>query len=207
MCRSCVILAGGEIDIKTVSIPEKAAVICADRGYLAAKALGAEPVLVIGDFDSLGFVPCTDNVKIYPSEKDDTDTFLAVKEALKMGASEIAVYGALGGRLDHTLANIQLLKYILENQAEGVLIGTDNRITMQKGGSVRRYKRREDWYFSVLSYSEKCTGVCINGTEYTLSEGVLENDYPLGVSNHITEEYAEISLEEGCILVIESKES
>lgn len=160
---------------------------------------------MIGDFDSLGYVPCTEGVKIYPSEKDDTDTLLAVKEALKRGAKEICIYGALGGRLDHTLANIQTLACITENGAVGTLASDENIVTMQAGGTKKRYKRREGFYFSVLSYTEKCTGVCIMGTEYTLTDGELKSSFPLGVSNHITEEYGEVSLKEGKLLVIESK--
>ena len=206
MQDKCVILAGGEINIRTVCVPQDAFLICADKGYLAAKELGIVPYLVIGDFDSLGFVPGTGDVKIYPAEKDDTDTLLAVKEALKAGARKICIYGALGGRLDHTLANIQTLAYITENGAEGTLISDKNCITMQAGGTTRRYKRRDGFYFSVLSYTEKCTGVNISGTEYTLSDGELSYSVPLGVSNRITEEYGEVSLRDGMILVIESEE-
>ncbi|MGN0632125.1 MAG: thiamine diphosphokinase, partial [Ruminococcus sp.] len=173
MQDKCVIFAGGYINTESVYVPQDAFLICADRGYLAAKKLGMKPFLVIGDFDSLGYVPCTEGVSIYPSEKDDTDTLLAVKEALEAGAKEICIYGALGGRLDHTLANIQTLAYITENGAVGTLVSDENIVTMQAGGTKKRYKRREEFYFSVLSYTEKCTGVCISGTEYTLTEGEL----------------------------------
>lgn len=207
MQDKCVIFAGGYINTETVYVPRDAFLICADRGYLAAKKLGLTPCLVIGDFDSLGYVPCAEGVRIYPSEKDDTDTLLAVKEALKRGAKEICIYGALGGRLDHTLANIQTLAYITENGAAGSLAGDENIVTMQAGGTKKRYKRREGFYFSLLSYTDKCTGVCIAGTEYTLTEGELKSSFPLGVSNHITEEYGEVSLRKGKLLVIESKGS
>lgn len=207
MQKRCVILAGGEINPADVSVPDDAFVICADRGYAAAEKLGINPVLVMGDFDSLGFVPSSDCTRTYPPEKDDTDTMLAVKAALEKGAEEIFIYGALGGRLDHTFANIQTLQFIANHGARGILIGGNDMFTMQTGPSCVRYERHEGYYFSVFSYSEKCTGVNITGTEYTLTEGVLANDFPLGVSNHITEEYAEISLQNGVLVIIESKEA
>lgn len=204
--KTYVILAGGYLDVKTISIPENAVVICADKGYLAAKELGLDNVLVLGDFDSLGFIPKSSDVQIYPSKKDDTDTLLAVKEALKLGASEIFIYGALGGRIDHTFANIQTLMFIAENGALGTLVSDENMVTFQTSNTCRRYKRRDGYYFSVFSYSEKSTGVNISGTEYTLSDAVLTNNYPLGVSNHITNDYAEVSVGDGCLIIMESKE-
>lgn len=206
MVKTCVILAGGEIDINNVFIPENASVICADKGYLAAKKLKCDTVLVLGDFDSLGYVPDDEYVHKYPSEKDDTDTILAVKEAIKMGASEILIYGALGGRTDHTFANIQTLMFIAKSGAFGTLISENNIITLQKANTYRRYKKHDGYYFSVFSYSEKSIGVSISGTEYTVHDAVLTNDYPLGVSNHIINEYADVSVGEGCLLIIESKE-
>lgn len=208
--KQCVILSGGEIDIDSVYIPCGAFVICADKGYNAALKLGIESVLVIGDFDSLGFVPkfsidC-EKVKIFPAAKDDTDTLLAVKEALKMGADEILIYGAIGGRLDHTMANIQTLMFIEKNGARGMLISDNECISLMIGSAVRRFEKREGFYFSVFSYSEKCTGVCISGAEYNLSDGTITNDFPIGVSNHIKETFAELSLKSGCMLIIESKE-
>ncbi len=207
MGKQCIILAGGEFDVKTVFVPENAIVICADKGYLAAEKLGLDDALVLGDFDSLGFIPKSGNVQIYPSAKDDTDTLLAVKKALEMGASEIFIYGALGGRIDHTFANIQTLMFIAESGATGTLVSEDSIITLQCSNTCRRYKKRDGYYFSVFSYSEKSIGVSISGTEYILFDAVLTNSYPLGVSNHIIDEYAEVFVGDGCLLIIESKES
>ncbi len=206
MSRRCVILAGGEIGSELQGIQENDYLICADRGYLAAERAGAEPDMVIGDFDSLGYVPRCGNLKIYPSGKDDTDTMLAVKHALSIGADEIHIYGALGGRIDHTLANIQTLAYIAQNGGEGMLIGENERLSLQTAGTVKRYRRRYGWYFSIFAFSERCEGVSLTGTEYPLENALLENSFPLGVSNHITGEYAELSVGRGCIFVAEVRE-
>ncbi len=206
MTENCIILAGGEIGDELQGIPENAYLICADRGCLAAERLGAEPDMVIGDFDSLGYIPKCTNLKVYPSDKDDTDTMLAVKYALSMGAGYIRIYGALGGRMDHTIANIQTLSYIADSGAEGILIGKDNILYMQSAGKSKKYRQRAGWYFSVFAYQEKCTGIDLTGTEYTLKNAVLESSFPLGVSNRITDEYAELSVECGKLLVIESRD-
>lgn len=204
--KKCVILAGGDINLSSIDIPENAVVLCADGGYIAAKALGVEPTLVIGDFDSLGFIPDIENVQTFPSEKDDTDTLLAVKEAIKMGVDEIFIYGALGGRLDHTIANIQTLMFIEKNGAKGTLVSDNEYVSLLIANTSRRFEKREGFYFSVFSYSEKCTGVCISGAEYNLSNGTITNDFPIGVSNHIKEAFAELSIKSGYMLVVESKE-
>ncbi len=206
MGKQCIILAGGEINLSTLNIPENALVLCADKGYKAAKMLGIEPELIIGDFDSLGFIPRTENIRTFPRTKDDTDTLIAVKEALRIGADEIFIYGALGGRLDHTIANIQTLMFIEKNGAHGILMSENEHVSLMLHDTSRRFKRREGFYFSVFAYSEKCTGVNISGTEYTLSDGILTNDFPIGISNHIKEPFAEISLRDGILIVIESKE-
>lgn len=204
-CRF-IIFAGGEIDPEIVEVPEKRYLICADRGFMTAEAMGIEPDCVIGDFDSLGYVPKCSNVQIYPSGKDDTDTMLAVKYALENGAEEIHIYGALEGRLDHTFANIQTLLYIEEHGARGVLISKSSRVYIQKSGKSRCYAKRDECYFSVFSYSNESTGVNLTGTEYPLEDAVLKSSFPIGVSNHIIDEYAELSVENGTLLVIESRE-
>ena len=206
MNAPCVIFAGGEIRTDTVCIPEDAYLICADRGVLAAQQLGLVPDHIVGDFDSLGYIPQYEGADIHPVQKDDTDTMLAVKHVCEKGFSEVFIYGALGGRLDHTIANLQALRYLAERGITGTLLDENNRVTMQKGDSVRRYRRCEGWYFSLLSFSEACTGVSVAGAEYPLHAAVLTQGFPLGVSNHITADYAEVSLQTGYLLVMESRD-
>lgn len=201
------IFAGGEISPDALAIPKGCYLICADRGLLHAERLGRKPDYIVGDFDSLGYVPSCEGAVIHPAKKDDTDTMLAVKQACARGFREVWIYGALGGRLDHTMANIQALRYLAGQGAVGTLISENNRATLQTAGTKRQYPRREGWYFSLLSFSERCIGVCISGVEYPLEEAVLSQDFPLGVSNHILAEFAEVSLREGCLLVIESRDS
>ena len=94
-------------------------VIAADGGY--GQDCGCAPDFVVGDFDSLGYVPKGDGVQVHPKQKDDTDMMLAVKLGLSKGYDEFVLLGGIGGRLDHTLANVQTLAYLYSQGAKAVL--------------------------------------------------------------------------------------
>ena len=83
-------------------------VIAVDRGYASLRRIGVMPDVAVGDFDSLGFVPACPT-RTFPVEKDASDMELAMREALDRGADEVLLYGAFSARLDHTLANLQML--------------------------------------------------------------------------------------------------
>ena len=104
MEKTCYIIGAGTIT--ALPIPNDAFVICADGGLAAAARFGVTPDLIVGDFDSLGLVPKGENVFVHPSEKDETDSFLALRLGLERGFRRFVFYGCLGGRLDLTLANI-----------------------------------------------------------------------------------------------------
>ena len=158
----------------------------------------------IGDFDSLGYVP--DDVKIIKLkvEKDDTDIMSSVRYALSNGAKEIALIGGIGGRLDHTVANIQTLGFIAENKAIGVLIDENNEVRGLLPGEYE-FKRIEGYSLSVFSLTEKVTGLYESGVKYPLENAVLTNKFPLGVSNEIIDDKAVISFDKGILLVCFSK--
>ena len=132
---------------------------------------------------------------------------LAVKQALSLGAEEIQIYGGLGGRFDHAIANVQTLRYLSEHGAVGSLCDAQNWMTVQTTGTVRQYPRRDGWYFSLLSLSDTCTGVTITGAKYCLQNGTLHANFPLGISNEIVVEQAEISLQTGTLLVLYTKDA
>ena len=100
-------------------------VIAADAGYENLRQAGIRPDLVVGDFDSLGYVPKGQESVVYPARKDDTDTMLAVRIGLNRGYRRFLLYGALGGRMDHTLANLQCLSFIVDHGGEGYLLGDE----------------------------------------------------------------------------------
>ncbi|MBQ8920559.1 MAG: thiamine diphosphokinase [Oscillospiraceae bacterium] len=203
----CVIFAGGpEQGLPCRPVPEDAFVICADSGLRLCERLHLTPDLVLGDFDSLGAVPAALPHITAPAEKDDTDTMLAVRTALEKGFRELCIFGAFGGRLDHTLANLQALEFLREHGASGMLIGAGDWAVMLLPGETGRFRKREDETFSVFAWSETCSGVCIRGTKYPLEGAELRRSFPLGVSNEITAEHAEVCCGAGILLVIGSRQ-
>ncbi len=199
------IFAGGVIsDLSFIEIAPDDVIICADRGLVHTEKLGIKPHLVVGDFDSYtGVLP--ENTEIHRSvpEKDDTDTMLALKLAIERGAENVRIYGAFGGRLDHTVANIQTLHYAQENGCGAVLMDSDNIALLQSVGT-RTYPCREGWYFSFFAYTEKVR-VSLSGTKYTLDNAEITSSFPLGVSNEITSQRAVMTVSEGTALIVLSK--
>lgn len=183
--------------------PENAYIIAADSGYSTVKTMNLTPDLVLGDFDSLAEKPSCGEIITAPAEKDDTDTMLAVKTALERGFTDISVAGSIGGRLDHTLANIQTLAYIAAHGGFGRLIG-ENDIVELIGKGTYSYRRRDGMYLSLFSYGSSAV-VTVSGAKYCLERHRLKNTFPLGVSNEIIEEDCRVIVSEGQILVVFSK--
>lgn len=179
-------------------------VIACDKGALYARQAGILPDLLIGDFDSWDGELAGIEKKRFPVEKDDTDSMLAVREGLSRGFSEFILFGALGGRLDHTLANLQTLLFLGEHGASGMLVGEGERITMVQNGS-RLFLRRAGVSFSVLAFGGTARGVTLEGTYYPLQNGVLTERFPLGHGNRITAEAARVTVTDGTLFVIESR--
>lgn len=201
----CCIVSGGdfmEFEIKR----ENYFVIGVDRGYDYAIRNRIIPDLVVGDMDSIVDKNLyTANVEVFPTEKDDTDTAIAVKTALNKGFKTIEIYCALGGRIDHSLGNIQLLKLIKNNGAEGTLYSNGTRIRLVCESYLGVNNSEGYKLFSVLALDDDCV-VSIENAKYPLESKELSNDYPLGISNEYLENTAAIiTSHKGNILVIESK--
>ncbi|MDE6657231.1 MAG: thiamine diphosphokinase, partial [Oscillospiraceae bacterium] len=120
--KTCVIIAGGDVTEK-INIPEHALIICADCGYSHALAQNICPDIIVGDFDSYkGQLPENSKIIYLPTEKDVSDTWYAVQYAHEQGYSRFEIYGACGGeRIDHTIANLQLLHAMAEKNLEVIL--------------------------------------------------------------------------------------
>ena len=178
-------------------------VLAADGGYRLAKKAGIRCDELIGDFDSMP-APDDDALAIthHPVEKDDTDTILCINRALELGYDTILVVGGIGGRLDHTMANVQTLVYGLDKGAD-ILI-TDGRVRMFaiRNDSAEIIRRSRERNVSVFSLSERACGVTLEGLHYPLENGTLRFDYPLGVSNKFEQDSARITVKDGTLLVI-----
>ena len=201
MSKTCVVIGAGPV--RNLSVPADAFVICADGGLAVAANYNITPDLIVGDFDSLGIVPKGDNVVVYPVEKDVTDSFIAIEEGLKRGFDRFVFYGCVGGRLDHTLANIQHLQYLAEHGAQGMLVGDKETLTVIKDAAVHFDAKRKGGV-SVFSLSEKSEGVTIEGLFYEAKDISLTNGFPLGVSNHFIGKPATVSVKNGVLLIVTS---
>lgn len=203
--KECWIFGSGEItDYSAYNVPADAYIIAADGGYSHVKRLGLVPDLLLGDFDSLtDEMPKNCRIMTVPAEKDDTDMMLAVKTALNEGYENMILCGGLGGRLDHTIANIQTLEYIAKHKVNGMIYSERNTILLQQKG-CRSYKKQEGVYFSLFALTETAE-VTTRGTKYNLTDYKLTRDFPLGVSNEIVEEYADVEVKSGILLVLFSK--
>jgi len=180
-------------------------VIAADGGYATCQKEGIMPDLVLGDFDSLGAVPEHPNTFIVPVEKDDTDMMLAMKKGLSMGHREFHLYGGTGGRLDHTLANLQSLLYLARHGARGWLYDKNARYTVLENG-ILTLPAQDDGILSVFAMDGKTEGVTITGAKYPLSDGILTPDFPLGVSNHFVGQAVTVTAQKGALLICVGEE-
>lgn len=200
--KSCWIFSGAPVkDDYRIIPPNDAYLIAADSGYSILKRIGITPDLVLGDFDSLNEA-VSENCEILSvsAEKDDTDTMLAVKTALSKGYDDITIVGSIGGRLDHTFANIQTLAFILDNGKTGRLVGEYDTVELLNCGKYT-FQRQENMYFSIFAYSKSAI-VTIKGTKYNLTDYCLTNTFPLGVSNEIIDDNCTVQVNDGQILVI-----
>ena len=195
----CVIVAS--MPEKDLFIPDGSYVIAADKGVLQLRAKGVEPDLVVGDFDSLGYVPEARELVRHPVEKDDTDMMLAVREGLRRGFREYILYGGLGGRLDHTLANLQTLGFLAAHGARGLLYGEGTAVTLLQNGAMR-FPASVQGTFSVFCFGDKAAGVTETGLYYPLENASLTNTFPLGVSNAFCEKDSSISVKKGKLLLL-----
>lgn len=193
----------GAADTKDVQINprEQDFVIAADGGYAKLQQLGVEADLILGDFDSLGYVPDAPNVLTHPIEKDDTDMMLAAKEGLSRGFDTFVLVGGVGGkRYDHTIANLQTLGFLSENGCRAYLLGGGAVYTVINNGTLT-LPARDSGTVSVFCHGSVARGVLIEGLYYTY-DGTLTCNDPTAVSNKFCGKEARISVEDGALLIV-----
>jgi len=184
-------------------------IICADGGTKHAYKMGIKPDLIIGDFDSSNkeYIEYYKKLGIkfekHPIEKDMSDSHICILKALEF-SDEIVLLGATGSRLDHTLANISLLKLGVEKGVKVYIADKQNEIYLIDNSITIRGKQGE--FFSVIPLTQRVEGITINGAKYGLENAVMEIGDPYGISNEFEEENVEIKIESGYLLVIKSKD-
>ncbi len=177
-------------------------VIAVDAGLTHLEALGRKADLALGDFDSLGYVPQDLRVARFSPKKNKSDMELALERARNMRHDEFFVYGALGGRLDHTLANLYLFAKYSEKGAIVNAIGASEALTFVTGPDTYEMPAQESGTVSVFSLSDEAKGVFERGLAYELDDATLSNRTSLGLSNEFIGEPVLIGVESGTIAVI-----
>lgn len=201
----CVILCAGLFGELNFSFLPGDYIICCDGGYDYALKTGVRPQLIVGDFDSVQ-CPLPDDIEIlrFPAKKDDTDSMIAVRAALARGCDEIILLYATGNRLDHTVANLTVLQFIVEQGAKGRLVGVGEEVWLIRDAAMT-FPAQEGSSLSVFAWGEQAVGVTLSGVAYPLCEHTLTNAFPLGLGNRIVAQQAVVSVRRGSLLVIKSK--
>lgn len=197
----CYIVGAGE-DCRIDFIPTTDDfVIAADAGLRYLEQAKINTDLVIGDFDTLNAVPQHPNVISLSTEKNDTDMLAAIREGINAGYSDFYLYCGTGGRIDHTIANLQALSFLSENGKQGFLIDNESIITAITNQKIT-FDSIQSGYVSVFSYSPKAEGICLQGLKYELDKAVLTNTFPIGVSNEFIGKESSISVDNGTLLIV-----
>ena len=195
-----VIFCAAEFDELLEPLGREDYLLAADGGLRHLNKLNLKPQGILGDFDSLGYIP--EGAEVFPVEKDDTDAMLAARKGLELGYREFLFYGALDGpRLDHTVANFQTLQFLADHGAKGYLVGRDYLVTVVKN-EIISFPAEAEGIISLFCLGCDAKGVTIRGLHYELENGTLTPGFPLGVSNHFTGKGATVQVKDGSILAM-----
>lgn len=188
-------------------------IIAVDKGLEVLHELNIMPNHVVGDFDSISEEVLRyyqNNSQIifykYNPQKDNTDTDIAIQLAIELKSDRITIMGALGKRMDHTLANIHILKYALDAKIPCQIIDANNKIYLIKEKYTLYKEKMYGKYISLIPLTTTAEGITLKGFQYPLKNEVLSIGTSLGVSNEIVEEIATIELKKGILVVVESRD-
>lgn len=202
----CIVIGAGDLTVGNIRVLEDDLVIAVDGGLNYCPVLELEPDLILGDFDSVGEeqkeallelqrqIP--DRVISLKPEKDDTDMLAALKLGLEYGYTNFNIYAATGGRLEHTIANIQCLLYLKNHDAVGYIMDGNGMIFVMQNEEVR-FKDTLEGYLSIFALGKSAKGVTIKGMKYELNQDTLTNDFPIGISNEFIGKEALVRVEDG----------
>ncbi len=185
-------------------------IVAADGGAVHLKGISIDPDIIIGDLDSIDraskdfFASRHIPVRTYPKKKDMTDTELCLDYALGQGAKEIVLMGMTGCRLDHTLANILMLRCLLEKGVTGRILDANNEIYLIDSDTT--FDGSPGDLLSVIPVTQRVTGLTLEGLAYPLTDKTLDMGTALGVSNVFTGNTATVRLTSGMVVVTKSKD-
>ena len=210
---NCILIGAGDLTVSEIPIGENDLCIAVDAGYEYCKLLEIVPDYILGDFDSISEKEAEsvaqiakteeDKVIVLPVEKDDTDMLAALKLGLSRGYQSFRIYGGMGGRIEHTIANIQCLLYLKEHNAVGYLMDGTGMILVAKEEEIS-FQDSMEGYMSLFSMGDKAV-VSIEKMKYSLDEHEITNSFPIGISNEfILGEKGKITVHKGAVVVIVS---
>ncbi len=209
----CVIIANGDLEYTSdiIKIIKNAQmIISSDGGARHLRMLNISPHVMIGDFDSINpdnysfFKKKEIKILNFPLKKNHTDTELCVSYALENKASDITLLGVTGSRLDHTLANIFLLKKLAKLNIQARIINKHNEIFIVTNFIELKGKPKE--LLSIIPVTQNVTGVTLTGLEYPLKNASMKMGDSLGISNVFKESVVSISIKRGVLIVTRSKD-
>jgi thiamine pyrophosphokinase len=203
------IVAGGESpgeELLRCRAMKSSMIIAADKGARYCLDNGITPQLVVGDMDSLDdetvekLASSGVLMKQFSTDKDKTDSQIALEEAIARGAKDVEILGAMGGRIDHTLANIHLLfmalshgvaARITSDMQQVFLVDSSETIKDNKGRTV-----------SFLPFTERVEGITLTGFAYELQDAIMELGKPYGMSNVVKSNEAFVKVGKGILLAV-----
>lgn len=216
MENNVLIITGGyinEIFLKALVLNEQySVIIVADRGLLAVDNLKLQVDYILGDFDSTPpellskYKDGTTPIKTFSSKKDKTDTEIALELALEQNPVKIDIVGATGSRMDHTMANIDILGKAIDKNVNMRIIDSNNRIYLKKHNFIIKKDKQYGDYISLLPYTPQVNGLSLKGFKYPLEAVTLKLGSSLGISNEIVGYEGIVEFDQGILVVFETKD-
>lgn len=204
--KKCIIIGAGDLTVGSINVNKEDLVIAVDGGINYCGVLEIEPDIILGDFDSVNEAQreailkmkeqMPERVVVLQPEKDDTDMLAALRLGLERGYDYFLIYGGTGGRIEHTLANIQCLLFLKKQGAVGYLMDGSGMVFVMKNEEVKLRDNLEG-YFSLFCLGKEAKGVTIKGLKYELEDYTMTNHFPIGVSNEFIGKEAIVSVREG----------
>ena len=198
--KRCFIVGGGDFCTELFNPQKNDMIIAADAGYKALSEIGITPQTVVGDFDSLGYTPNHENVVEHSPIKDDTDTMLAVEIGIENGCEEFCIFGATGGRIAHTLGNLQILKHLSNRGLVGYIFDRNTVITAISNKTISF--ANASGYISLVPFGCEDATLTLKGFKYELDNGVIPCNKPLGISNEFSTESSSITVHSGTVIAV-----
>ena len=212
--KTCLIMSGGSINLKFAAdfLGNRTYdfIVAADAGAEVLKKLSLTPDEIVGDLDTVNpavikeYAQKSVRMEIHNAEKDETDTELALMTAVREGCHRADMLGALGGRMDHALSNIQLLYQYYLRGLDVHIVDERNDLYILNSGRTFYRDKLYGKYISFLPLTETVEGLTLKGFKYPLQNKELHLGTSLCISNELAEETGTLEVKKGALICVES---